>query len=435
VTVTRIPQGTGKEKPPQDPISSGHKSLISKDESVIHSKYGVSGKKEKSDEIITVLDTSQVIPLKTDACERQADHTVKMDVFPGLPGRSEKEVNYMLPEKSDTVSLLKKSSDASIELIGPPNMQGKIISEGTKRKAEFDSIVLNESQKPTMESVDVKDTVANSGEKQSDSVEKTDAGGTVPTLDIICYTVMPSQRNRMSICGDDKKIRACTSLGVTPAANIEATDSVIENVQESKLKQQKLDVSSSGNVLLASNENNQNGDPSKNIQLKEVNRNLQNHVKVTNMPEKDAIKNVFSDLPKVMSHSATETNSISSPSLKKDVLQGRSSDFKYVVYDNCTSRLVPATVSSGNKVGYHIVTSSQDGRSRNALSCSNVAMKTVVGQKETFTPVYLAVVSSASSHAARTTNSISASKMNIMAAVRNSNQQTNQSGPQVGNSA
>jgi hypothetical protein len=49
--------------------------------------------------------------------------------------------------------------------------------------------------------------------------------------------------------------------------------------------------------------------------------------------------------------------------------------------------------------------------------------------------VFVAVVSSASAHAAGTTNSIIAPKMNIMAAVGNSNQQINHIGPQVGNSA
>jgi hypothetical protein len=400
----------------------------------MQSKSTVSGKKKESDEIITVLDTLQVIPLKTDTCERQADHTVKMHVFPGLPDNSEKEVNYMLPEKSGTVSLLKKSSDASIEFTGPPNMEGKIKSEGNKRKAEFDSNIVTEPQKPALKSVDVKDTVPNSGEKQNNSNEETDVGGTVPSLDVICYTVMPSERKRISTCVDNKRTRTCTSLGVRPAANIEATDPVTENLQKFKLKQQRPDVSSSGNIILTSNENNVDGDPSKNIRINEVNRSLQNHVKVTNIPEKDAIKNLFSDLPKVVSPSVTETNSISSPSLKKDVLQGRSSDFKYVC-DNSTSRLVPATVSSGNKVGYHIVTTSRGGRSGNALSCSNVAMKTAVGQKETFAPVYVAVVSSASAHPAGTTNHIIAPKMNIVAAVGNSNQHTSQTGPQVGNSA
>ncbi|XP_023709753.1 uncharacterized protein LOC111865732 isoform X3 [Cryptotermes secundus] len=414
VTVTRIPQGSGKEKPLQDPISSAHKSCISSDEGVIQSKFTASGEKQIPDEIITVLDTSQVIPVKTDICERQVDHTVKKRVFPSLPGSSEKEVNCMLPEKSAPISLLKKSTDASIEFIEPPNMQGKIKTEGTKRKAEFGSIVVNEPQKPTLKSLDVKDTVPNSGEKRSNCDEETDTGGRVPSLDVICYTVMPSQRKRTPVCVDNKRTGACTSLGVRLAANIEAADPVIDNLQKFKLKQQRFDVSSSGNIILTSNENNVDSSPSKNVQINEVNRSLQNHVKDANIREKNAIKNLFSDLPKVVS--VNETDSISSPSLKKDVHQGRSSDFKYA-YDNSTSRLVPATVSSGNKVGYHIVTNSQCGRSGNALSCSNVAMKTAVGQNETLTPVFVAVVSSASTYAAGTTNSISAPKVNIVAAV------------------
>jgi hypothetical protein len=433
VTVTRIPQGSGKEKPLQDPISSAHNPLISNDEGVIQSKFTVSGKKKKSDKITTVMNTLHVITLKTDTCERQADHTAKTHVFPGLPGNSEKEVNYMLPEKSGMVSLLKKSTDASIEFIGPPNMQGKVRPEGTKRKAEFDSVIVNEPLKPAVKSLDVKDTVTNSGEKRSNSDEETDVEGTVPSSDGVCYTVMPSQKKIISVCVDNKRTEACASLGVRPDANIEATDPVIENLQKFELKQQRLDDSSSGNILTR-NENNVDSDPSRNMQINEVNKSLQNHVKVTIIPEKDAIKNLFIDLPKVVSPSVTETNSISSPSLKKDILQGRSSDFKYV-HDNSTSRLVPATVSSGNKVGYHIITSSRGGRSGNAVSCSNVAMKTTVGQKETLTPVYVAVVSSASAHAAGTTNSISAPKMNTVAAVGNNNQRTNQIGPQVGNSA
>jgi hypothetical protein len=350
-----------------------------------------------------------------------------MHVFPGLSDISEKEVNYMLPEKSSTVNLLKKSSDASIEFIGPPNMQGEIKSGGIKRKAEFDNIVVSEPQKPAAKTVEVKDTVPNSGEKRSNSDEETDVGGTIPSLDGICSTVIPSQRKKISICPENRRTMACTSLGVRPAADIEAIDPAIENLQKFKLKQQRFDVSSSGNIVLSSNENDVDDEPSKNIRINEVNGSLQNHVKVTDIPKKDATKNLLSDLPSVMNPSVTETNSISSPSLKKNVFQDRSSD----VYDNSTSGLVPATISSGNKVGYHIVTSSRGGRNGNALSSSNVVMKTAVGQKETFTPVYVAVVSSASAHAARTANNITAPKVNVMAAGGNSNQ----IGPQVGNSA
>jgi hypothetical protein len=427
VIVTRIPHGSDKEKPFRDPRHSSQKSLVSNSEGVIQSKVTVSGEKNKSGKIITNVDTPQVLPSKTNTCEKQANHAVKIDGSLAMAGSSEKEVNDISPENSGTVSSSEKSSDASVEFTGPPNMQGKNKSEGIKRKADFDDIVLNEPRKPTVESVDVKDTVPTSGEKQSNSDEVTNVGGTILDLSGICYTVTPSQRKRISICVDNRSIRTCSSLGVTPAVNKEATESVTENLQQIKLKRQRLDGSLSGNVLLASNENKLDDNPPKNVQISEVNRSVQNHVKVTNINEKD--------LPKITSPSVTTTNSISTPSLKKDILQGRNSDIKYVVCDNSISKLVPAPVSLGNKVGYHIVTSNRGERSGNLLSCSNVAKKTAVRKKETFAPLYFTIVSSANLHAAGTTNSISASKVNIVAAVRNSNPQTNQMGPEVGNSA
>jgi ubiquitin len=543
VTVTRISHGSGKEKPFQDPISSSQKSRVSSAEGVIQSKVTVSGEKNKSAKIVTFVDTPQLIPLKTNTCEKQASHVVKMDGSLGLTGNSEKEVNETSPEKLGTVSSFKTSSDASMEFIGLPNMQGKIKSKGIKKKAKFDDIVLNEPQKPTLEPVHVKDTVPVSSEKgikkkakfddivlnepqkptlelvhvkdtvpissekkgnkkkakfedivlnepqkptlehvhvkntipissekkgikkkakfedivlnepqkptlepvhvkdtvpissetQSVSDEVTKVT-TVPNLGGVCNTVTPTQRKRISICVDNKCIRTCPSLGVTPAVNNEATDSVTENLQKIKVKQQRPDGSSSGNVILAGNENKLDGNASKNVQISEVDRTVQNHVKATNVSGKDTIKKFFVDLPAVMTPTVTTMNSISAPTLKKDILQCRSSDIKYVVCDNSISKFVPASVSSGNKVGYHIVTSNRGGRSGNALSCSDVAVKTAAGQKETLAPLYFAIVSSANVHAAGTANSSSANKVSIVAAVRNSNQQTNQTRPQVRNS-
>jgi hypothetical protein len=432
VTVTRILHGSDKEKPLQGPTSNSHLSLVSNAEGVIQSKITVSGARNKSDTIIAVVDAPQVTPSKSNACEQQANHAVKIDGLLGLTDSYEKEINDISPEKSDMVSILKKSSDASLEFTGLPNMQGKVKSEETKRKTDFNSIVPTEPQKPTVESANVEGSVPVSGEKQSNPDEVSDVGGKIPGLGAICYTVMPSQRKRVSICVN-KSIKACPSLALTPAVNKEATESVAENFQKIKLKQQGLD--GNANAILASNENKMDVHPSKNVRISEMNRSLQSHVKVTNINEECAIKNLFSDLPNVVSPNITTTNSINTPSIKKGILQHKSSDIKYVVYDNSLPKLVPTTASSGNKVGYHIVTSSQGGGTGNALSCSGVAKKTAVGQRETLAPVYLAVVSSAGAHAAGTTNSISVSKVNIMAAVRKSNQQANQTGPQVGNNA
>jgi hypothetical protein len=478
VTVTRIPQGSVEDKPLQDPINRTHKSFVSKAEGVIQSKFSASGKQKKSEKITAILDTLQVTPLKanSDTCEKQDNHTVKMDDFLDFPSKFEKEVNYISPENLGTIGLLKKSSDESIGFIRFPAMQKKSKSEEVTRKAVLEDTILKEPEKSLMESLDVKDTVPNSAKNKSDNDEEIDVRGPVPNLGGVCYTLMPSERKRISISVDSKRIRTSTSLGARSVGNSQDTNLILQNVQKFKLKQQKLDskrirtstslgaksigniqdsnlilqnvqkfklkqqrlgLNSSGNFILANNVNNVEGSPPKKIQLYELSRNVRkNCVKVENIAEKDiAVNNPVNDLPTPMSisksPSETDTTSVSFPSLKGNILQGQSSDLKYVVYDNSKSRLVPARVSSGNKMGYHVVTSGQVGRNRNGPSCSDAAQKT-----ETATPVYVTIVSSACANATGTTSSISAGTVkNLVAAVEGSNQRTKQVGPQVGNSA
>jgi hypothetical protein len=443
VTVTRIPQDSSEEKPLQDLINRNYKSCVKNAEGMIQSKLVASGNKKKSDNVTTVLDTLKVIPLKVKAepCERKDEHAAKMDSVNGFPYSPKKEVNNMALENSGTVSISKESSDASIRLCDVSNVQEESKSERAKRKAGFENIVLNKPQRSLLECLDAKGTVPSSTKKQSDSSDS-DVRGPVSDLGGVCYTVMPSQRKRISICVDNKRIRACTSLGVRPVANIQDTNSILQNLERFKLKQQSGGLISTRNLILANNEKKLEGGCPKTIRLCEVNRNQQNNcVKLTNISEKDIpVKNSFSDLSALMNvsegPSVTEKSCvISFPSLNKNILN-RNSDFKYGVYDNSKARLVPASVPSGSKKGYNIVTSSDIARSADTQSCSNTALKTAVSQKETLTPVYVTIVSSANTHAAGTTTSISASTVkNIMAAVGNSSQQTKKFGPQVGNSA
>jgi hypothetical protein len=212
----------------------------------------------------------------------------------------------------------------------------------------------------------------------------------------------------------------------------------LQNLERFKLKQQSGGLIPTGNLILANNKNKLEGGCTKTIRLCEVNRNLQNNcVKLTNISEKDiSVKNSFRDLSTLMNisegSSVTEKSSVVNFSSLKESILNRNSDLKYVVYDNSKARLVPA----GSKRGYNIVTSSDVTRSADTQSCSNATLKTAVNQKETYTPVYVAIVSSANAHAAGTTTSISASTVkNIMTAIGNSSQQTKKFGPQVGNSA
>jgi hypothetical protein len=228
---------------------------------------------------------------------------------------------------------------------------------------------------------------------------------------------------------------------VRPVANAQDTNSILQNLERFKLKQQSGGLIPTGNLILA-NKNKLESGCTKTVRLCEVNRNLQdNCVKLTNISEKDIpVKNSFNDLSALMNiskgSSVTEKSSVLSLSaLKKNILN-RNSDLKYVVYDNSKARLVPTSVPVGSKRGYNIVTSSDVTRSADTQSFSNATLKTTVNQKETLTPVYVAIVSSANAHAAGTTTSISASTVkNIMSAVGNSSQQTRKYGPQVGNSA
>lgn len=437
VTVTRIPRGSVEDKPLQDRVERTHKSFINKAEGVIQSEFSASGKQRKSEKITTIVDTLQALPLKanTDTSERQDSHTVKMDEILGFPSKSEKEVNDISPENLGTVSLSKKLSDESIGFLRFPTVQEKNKSQDVARKAVLEDIVLEEPEKLSVESLDVKDTVPNSAKNQSDT-DEIDVGDPFPNLGGVCYTLMPTKRKRISISVDSKRIRTSASLGMRSVPNIQDTNLILQNVQKFKLKQQKLGLNSSGNYVLANNINNIEGSPPQKIRLYELNRNLQNNcVKVENTAEKDIIvKNPIIDLPSPVSISkspcATGTVSVSFPSLKGNILQGQSSDLKYVVYDKSKSRLVSANVPSGNKVGYHVVTSCQVGKNRNAVSFSNVTQNTEIA-----TPLYFAVVSSACANAAGTTSSISASTVKNVAAVEGSNQRTKQVGPQVGNSA
>jgi hypothetical protein len=225
-------------------------------------------------------------------------------------------------------------------------------------------------------------------------------------------------------------------------ANTQDTNSILQNLEKFKLKQQSGGLIPTGNLILANNKNKLEGGCTKTIRLCEVNRNLQNNcVKLTNISGKDIpVKNSFNDLSALVNvskgSSVTEKSSVVSfSSLKKNILN-RNSDLKYVVYDNSKALLVPTSVPAGSKRGYNIVTSSDVTRSADTQSCSNATLKTAVNQKETFTPVFVAIVSSANAHAAGTTTSISASTVkNIMTAVGNTGQQTKKLGPQVGNSA
>jgi hypothetical protein len=155
--------------------------------------------------------------------------------------------------------------------------------------------------------------------------------------------------------------------------------------------------------------------------------------------EKDiAVKKPITDLSAPMSISkspnANDTIFVSYPSLKRGILQGQSSDIKYVVYDNSKSRLVPASVTSGNKMGYHVITSSEVGRNKDALPYSGAAQKTALGHKKTGTPLFVTIVACA--NATGTTSSVSTSKVkNVMPPAASRNQRTKQVGPQVGNSA
>lgn len=442
VTVTRIPQRRSEGKPLQDLINSNYKSCVKNAEGIIQSKLVASGRKKKSDKITTVLDTLKVIPLKVnaDTCERKDEHKVKMDSVICFPFSPKIEVDSVTPENSSTVSILKESSDPSAGLFRVSSKQENTKSGRTKRKAGFENIILNKPQRSLLECLDAKGTVQSSTKKQGDSGD-TDVRGPVPDLGGVCYTMMPSQRKRISICVDNKRIRACTSLGVRPVASIQDTNSVLQNFERFKLKQQSGGLISTGNLILADNGNKPEGGCPRTIRFCEVSRNGQNNcVKLTRVPEKDiAMKNSFSDLSALMNiskgPSITEKNSVSFSSLKKNFIN-RSSDLKYVVYDSANARLVPASVPSGNKKGYNIVTSSEVIRSANTQSCSNTALKTAVSHKETVTPVYVAIVSSANAHAAGTTTSVSASTVkNIMAAVGSSSQQAKNFGSQVGNSA
>ena len=441
VTVTRIPQDSSEGKPLQDLINSNYKSCIKNAEGMIQSK--LVGKKKKSDKITTVLETRKVTPFKVnpDTHERKDEHIVKMDSVICFPYSPKKEVDNMTPENSGTISILKESSVASIGFCGVPSIQEESKLERTKRKAGFENIILNKPQRSLLECFDGKGTVSSTPRQQRDFID-TDVQGQVPDLGGVCYTVMPAQRKRISICVDNKTIRACTSLGVRPVANTQDTNSKLQNVERFKLKQQSGSLSSTGNLILTNNENKLEGVCPKTIRLCEVNRNLQNNcVKLKNISEIDIpVKNSFSDLSALMNvskgSSVTEKSCVVSfSSLKKNILN-RNSDLKYVVYDNSKARLVPASVPAGNKRGYNIVTSSDVTRSADTQSCSNTTLKTAVNQKETLTPVYVAIVSSANAQAAGTTTSISASTVkNIMTAVGNSSQQTKKFGPQVGNSA
>jgi len=443
VTVTRIPQECSEGKPLQDLINSNYKSCIKNAEGMIQSKLVASGKKKKLDTITTVLDSQKVTPFKVnaDTHERKDEHIVKMDSFFCFPRSPKKEVDNMTPENSGTISILKESSDASIGFCGVPSIQEESQLERTKRKAGFENIILNKPQRSLLECFDAKGAVSSTPRKQSDFID-TDVQGQVPDLGGVCYTVMPTQRKRISICVDNKRIRACTSLGVRPVANTQDTNSILRNLEKFKLKQQSGGLIPTGNLILANNKNKLEGGCAKTIRLCEVNRNLQNNcVKLTNISEKDIpVKNSFSDLSALMNvskgSSVTEKSSVVSfSSLKKNILN-RNSDLKYVFYDNSKAVLVPASVPAGSKKGYNIVTSSDVTRSADTQSCLNATLKTAVNQKETLTPVYVAIVSSANAHAAGTTTSISASTVkNIMTAVGNSGQQTKKFGPQVGNSA
>lgn len=442
VTVTRIPQECSEGKPLQDLMNSNYKSCIKNAEGMIQSKLFASGKKKKLDTITTVLDTQKVTPFKVnaDTHERKDERIFKMDSFIRFPYSPKKEVDNMTPENSGTISILKESSDASIGFCGVPSIQEESQLEGTKRKAGFENIILNKPQRTLLECFDVKGTVSSTPRKQSDFID-TDVRGQVPDLGGVCYTVMPAQRKRISICVDNKRIRACTSLGVRPVANAQDTNSILQNLERFKLKQQSGGLIPTGNLILA-NKNKLESGCTKTVRLCEVNRNLQdNCVKLTNISEKDIpVKNSFNDLSALMNiskgSSVTEKSSVLSLSaLKKNILN-RNSDLKYVVYDNSKARLVPTSVPVGSKRGYNIVTSSDVTRSADTQSFSNATLKTTVNQKETLTPVYVAIVSSANAHAAGTTTSISASTVkNIMSAVGNSSQQTRKYGPQVGNSA
>jgi hypothetical protein len=439
VTVTRIPQGSSEEKPVQDPVNGVHKSDVSIAEDVGHSKVIASENQKKLTKVTTIPDTLQVIPVKlnSDTCESQGDHTVKMDGFLGFPVSPEKEVSGTSPEN---MSSLNSPSDKSKECFEFSDIQEKSKSIGNKKKADSEGTVLKEPEKSLMKSLDVNDAVPNSCEKQSDSDEGIDARGSGPNLGGVCYTVIPSPRKRISISVDSKMIRTSTSLGVRTIANLQDTNSVLQNLKTFKLKQQMLGSGLSKNFTLTSNENNTEGCPPKTLRVYGLSRNVQkNSVKFVNIAERDvAIKNPVSNSPMQLSMSenpsVTEMNSLSIPSLKGNILQGKGSDFKYVVYDNSKCRLVPASLPSGNKVGYHILTSGQLGRNGNAMACSNSALKTEMVQKGTTTPVYVAIVSSASANAAGTTNSITGSAVkSIMAVVGSSNQRTRQIGPQVGN--
>jgi len=443
VTVTRIPQECSEGKPLQDLINNNYKSCIKNAEGMIQSKLVASGKKRKLDTITTVLDTQKVTPfnVNADTHERKDEHTVKMDSSICFPYSTKKEVDNMTPENSGTISILKESSHASIGLCGVQSIQEQSQLERTKRKAGFENIILNKPQRSFLECFDAKGTLSSTPRKQSDFID-TDVQGEVPDLGGVCYTVMPTQRKRISICVDNKRIRACTSLGVGPVANTQDTNSILQNLERFKLKQQSGGLIPTGNLILANNKNKLEGGCTKTIRLCEVNRNLQNNcVKLTNISEKDIpVKNSFSDLSALMNvskgSSVTEKSSVVSfSSVKKNILN-RNSDLKYVVYDNSNARLVPASVPAGSKRGYNIVTSSDVTRSADTQSCSNATLKTAVNQKETLTPLYVAIVSSANAHATGTTTSISASTVkDIMTAVGNSSQQTKKFGPQVGNSA
>lgn len=440
VTVTRIPQECSEGKPLQDLINSNYKSCVKNAEGIIQSKLVASGKKKKLDTITTVLDTQKVTPFKAnaDTHERKDEHVVQMDSFISFPYSPKKEVDNMTPENSGTISILKESSHASIGFCGVPSIQEESQLKRTKRKAGFENIVLKKPQRSLLECFDAKGTVSSTARKQSDFID-TDVQGQVPDLGGVCYTVMPTQRKRISICVDNKSIRG---MGVGPVANTQDTNSVLQNLERFKLKQQIGGLNPTGNLILASNKNKLEVGCTKAMQLCEVKRNLQNNcVKLTNISEKDIpVKNSFSDLSALINVSkgstvAEKSSVVSFSSLKKNILN-RNSDLKYVVYDNSKAILVPASVPAGSKRGYNIVTSSDVTRSADTQSCSNSTLKTAVNQKETLTPLYVAIVSSANAHATGTTTSISASTVkNIMTAMGNSTQQTKKFGPQVGNSA
>lgn len=432
VTVTRIPRGCVEDKLLQDVVNRKHKSFVSKAEDAIHSKFSASGKQRKS-EVTTVLDILQVIPSKpnTDTSERQDNHIVKMDELIGSPSKSEKEVNDISPENLSTVGILKKSSDESIGFIRFPAVQKINKSEEVTRKAVSEQIVQKGPRKLLMGSLDVKDAVPDSAKNRIDTNEEIDVGGSVSNGGGVWYTLMPSERKRISISVDNKTIRTSTSPGARQDTNF-----ILHNADKFNLKQQQLGLNSSGNLILPNNMNDVEDGLLKKVRMHQLSRNLQNNcVKADNSAEKDiAVKNPVSDLPTQMSisksPSTNETVSVSAPSLKGNILHGQSSDLKYAVFDNSKCKLVSGRVLSGNKMGHHVLSSGQIGKNINSLSCTDAAQK--IG---TATPVFVAVLPSACSNTTMTSSSISASTVkNSVATDEGSNQRTKQVRPQVGNS-